>query len=143
MIWDWLKGLWGRIKAAWEWVRNPKSMLAMLVHDAGHPLTGAGVGVLGMWLLNLELFAASFVATVVVPFIQEGYDFVRWGKSRVISVDSLHDIATYQIAWVPYLVMEGNLLGLWITLLLVFTTEMSFYRLSVLPIREAGRKFGR
>lgn len=112
-------------------ILKPTTLRGMLLHDLGHPLTGAAIGTLVYWLTGATLFDATVVATVAVPVVQELVDFFRFGKGKVISVDSMHDIATYQLAWLPLLYVSQNGIAAWLMLLMLFTTEVSYYRIRI------------
>jgi hypothetical protein len=109
---------------------KPKNLREMIWHDVGHAVTGLGVLVLLLWL-GVGFFWASAMGAVVTALIQEAVDFVVWGDAKEVSVDSIHDIGTYQPAWLPYLFVTGNWLGVFLCVLLVTIAEMNYYRIKI------------
>jgi hypothetical protein len=109
---------------------KPKNLKEMILHDAGHAVTGLGVVVLLTWM-QVPLFWACLAGAVGAAIVQEAVDFVTWAGAKEISTDSIHDIGTYQPAWMPYLVVTENWLGLFLVLLLVAIVEMSYYRIKI------------
>lgn len=106
---------------------QPENLAEHLLHDFGHTLTAAFVAML-LWLLGVAELWALAIGCLGVPLVQETWDFFKYAEARRISKDTIHDVATYQLPWVPWLWMYGHwIVGVVVLVLVVCSVSIYYY----------------